>query len=106
MSKEDLNITIINRIRKVTGTVVIIRENGNIFIVFSKNLPQKCRFYITTKYKSYKCCQAGFRSRPVLGRLRLLVKENIIFEFFKTDYELSKIHVLVPVHIGPNLGLL
>ena len=45
---------------------------------------------------------AGFRSRPVLGRLRLreffirsrlrlLVKENIILEFFKTDYELSKI---------------
>ena len=33
-------------------------------------------------------------------------KENIILEFFKTDYELSKIHVLVPVHIGPNLGLL
>ena len=91
MSKEDLNITIINRIRKVTGTVVIIRENGNIFIVFSKNLPQKCRFYITTKYKSYKCCQAGFRSRPVLGRLRLLVKENKSLDFFKTDYELSKI---------------
>ena len=33
----------------------------------------------------------GFRSRPVLGRLRLLVKENIILEFFKTDYEQSKI---------------
>ena len=46
--------------------------------------------------------EAGFRSRPVLERLRLrefstrswirlLVKENIILEFFKTDYELSKI---------------
>ena len=33
----------------------------------------------------------GFRSRPVFGRLRLLVKENIILEFLKTDYELSKI---------------
>ena len=43
-------------------------------------------------------CIPGFWSRPVLGRLRirefstlnrlrLLVKENIIFEFFKTDYE-------------------
>ena len=34
----------------------------------------------------------GFRSRPVLGRLRLrlLVKDNIILEFLKTDYELSK----------------
>ena len=44
--------------------------------------------------------KARFRSRPVLGRLRLreffiqlrlLVKANIIFGFFKTDYELSKI---------------
>ena len=37
--------------------------------------------------------KAGFRSRPVLGqlRLRLLVKENMILEFLKTDYKLSKI---------------
>ena len=48
--------------------------------------------------------KAGFRSRPVLGRLRLglwelstrsrlrlQVKENML-EFFKTDYELSKIY--------------
>ena len=43
---------------------------------------------------------SGFRNRPVLGRLQLreffirsqlLVKENMIFEFLKTDYELSKI---------------
>ena len=41
--------------------------------------------------------QAGFRSRPVLGRLReffirlrLMVKKNIILEFLKTEYELSK----------------
>ena len=35
---------------------------------------------------------------PALGKT---VKENIILEFFKTDYELSKIHVLkhAPVHI-------
>ena len=41
---------------------------------------------------------AGFRSRPVLGRLRefsirsrlqLLVKEKIMLEFFKAVYELS-----------------
>ena len=44
--------------------------------------------------------EAGFRSRPVLGRLRLLVKENIIFEFFKTDYNLSNIRLThVPVYI-------
>ena len=33
----------------------------------------------------------GFRSRPVLGRPRLLVREQK-FWFFKTDYELSNIH--------------
>ena len=50
-----------------------------------------------------KCCiEDRVWSRLVLGRLRLqeffirswlwlLVKENIILEFFKTDYELSKI---------------
>ena len=37
-------------------------------------------------------CLTGFPSRPVLGRLRLLVKEKIILEFFKTYNELSKIH--------------
>ena len=32
---------------------------------------------------------AGFRNQPVLGRLwlRLLVKENIILDFLKTDYK-------------------
>ena len=41
---------------------------------------------------------AGFRSWPVLGRLRefstrsqLPVKVNIVLDFFKTDYELSTI---------------
>ena len=37
-------------------------------------------------------------------RLRLLVKENMILEFLKTDYKVSKIHV--PVHVGHILSLL
>ena len=47
---------------------------------------------------SFYYIMAGFRSRPVSGRLReffirsrLLVKENMILEFFKTDYKVSKI---------------
>ena len=63
----------------------------------------------------WKLALLGSRSQPVLGRLRefstrkrprLLVKENINLEFFKTDYELYKIRSHVPVHIGPNLCLL
>ena len=51
--------------------------------------------------------EAGFRSRPVLGRLRLLVKENIIFEFLKTDYNLSNISLTwagIHRHI-PSVGV-
>ena len=41
-------------------------------------------------------------------RLRLLVKENIILEVFKTDYELSKIrsNTCTPVQVGHILCLL
>ena len=49
----------------------------------------------------------GFPSRPVLGRLRLLVKENKRLDFFKLATNCLKYvltHVLV--HIGPNLDLL
>ena len=53
-------------------------------------------------FMSKKPDTAGFRSRPGLGwlrlqqfstqsRLRLPVKENIILNFFKTDYKLYKI---------------
>ena len=34
---------------------------------------------------------SGLREFSTRSRLRLLVKENIIWEFFKTDYEQSKI---------------
>ena len=60
--------------------------------------------HATTVATIEHCFQQGFQSRPVLRRLRLrecfissrlrlllLVKENIILEFFKTDNELSKI---------------
>ena len=60
--------------------------------------------HATTVATIEHCFQQGFQSRPVLRRLRLreffipsrlrlllLVKENIILEFFKTDNVLSKI---------------
>ena len=56
--------------------------------------------------------ESGFRRRSVLGRLRLreflirsrlrlLVKENIILEFLKTDYKVYKIRYTCPSTCRP-----
>ena len=60
-------------------------------------------------HTTFSDSESGFRSCPILGRLRLRlpVKENIILEFLKpTTNSLKYVSAHVPVHIGPNLCLL
>ena len=73
------------------------------------DLPYSTGMFYNETAMLYSKSGAGFRSRPVLGRLRLLVNENIgtvMLKFFKTDYELSKIRSKLLTHIGHNLCLL
>ena len=62
---------------------------------FSRNVLFSPRYSIA-KFENL-VCGPGFRSRPVLGQLRLLVKESISLEFVKLTANCLK-YVLTHVH--------
>ena len=88
------------------GQHILLCDNSYVVCIYILDIIQYIYQILSREgvlvHLSMRRSYTGFRSRPVLGRLRLrefffrsrlrlLLKENIILDFFKTDYKLSKL---------------